>query len=350
MVMNWQDVIVAPDTPLKEAIACIDASGLQVALVLDADGTLAGVLTDGDVRRAVLSGRALHSPVAEAMNRHATVVAQGATPRHMLALMRRKSIHHLPIVDDRRRVTGLATLDELIGSAVRPNWVVLMAGGLGTRLQPLTQECPKPLLPVGGKPILETIIEGFAEQGFKRIFLSVSYKAEMIREYFGSGEAWGVELQYLHETARMGTAGGLGLLSERPTAPLIVMNGDLLTRVNFDNLLRFHEAQGAAATMAVRDYELRVPYGVVRLDGARIQGIEEKPARSFFVNAGIYALSPEVLDHVPPGRECDMPELLETLIAAGRNVAAYPLREYWIDIGRLEEFERANREWVADRQ
>lgn len=349
MAKNWKEVLVTPETPLSVAIARIDAGGLQVALVVNADGTLAGMLTDGDIRRAILAGRGLNIPSSEAMNKHVTCVPYSVSSREMLALMRRKVIHHLPLIDENDRVVGLATMDELMGAVERPNWVVLMAGGLGTRLQPLTRDCPKPLLPVGGKPILETILESFAEQGFKRIFLSVNYKAEMIQNHFGTGDRWGVEVSYLHENARRGTAGGLLLLPQRPSVPLIVMNGDLLTRMNFDSFLRFHEAQGAAATMAVRDYELRVPYGVVQLSGARLQAIEEKPVRKFFVNAGIYALSPEALDHLPAQSECDMPELFERVIAAGKTTAAYPVREYWIDIGRIEELERANREWGADR-
>ena len=266
----------------------------------------------------------------------------------MLALMRRKGIHHLPLVDEIGLVVGLATSDELTGAAERPNWVVLMAGGLGTRLQPLTDECPKPLLAVGGKPILETILESFAEQGFKRIFLSVNYKAEMIRNHFGAGGRWGVQVEYLHEGPRLGTAGALSLLPERPTVPIVVMNGDLLTRPNFDNFLQFHIAQGATATMAVREYDFQVPYGVVQLDGTRIEAIEEKPVQKFFVNAGIYALSPEALDHLPAETFFDMPTLFEHLIVTGKTTAAYPLREYWLDIGRLDEFERAQREWGND--
>jgi len=204
------------------------------------------------------------------------------------------------------------------------------------------------LLKVGGKPILETILESFAEQGFKQIFLSVNYKAEMIRDHFGDGERWGVQLGYLHENARLGTAGALSLLPEKPDAPIVVMNGDLLTRTSFDKLLQFHHDQGAAATMAVREYDFQVPYGVVRLDGTRIEAIEEKPVQKFFVNAGIYVLSPDALDHLPVEMFFDMPTLFEYLIAAGKTTAAYPLREYWLDIGRLEEFERAQREWALD--
>jgi len=342
---NWINAIVSPETPLAEAIAKIDASGLQVALVLGPDNLLLGILTDGNIRRAILAGKSLLVPVSEVMNPQPTAMP-AFTPRdEMLALMRRTTIHHLPLIDVAGRVVGLVTLDELIGAVERPNWVVLMAGGLGTRLQPLTNECPKPLLSVGGKPILETILDSFAEQGFKRIFLSVNHKAEMIRNHFGGGERWGVQVEYLHEDIRLGTAGALSLLPERPTAPIIVMNGDLLTRTNFDNLLQFHKAQNAVATMAVREYDFQVPYGVVRLNGALIQAIEEKPVQKFFVNAGIYALSPEALDHLPTKTFFDMPTLFEHLIAAHKTTTAYPLREYWLDIGRLEEFERAQQEF-----
>jgi len=345
---NWKDVAVSPETSLRDTIARIDAAGIQAALVVDTDGRLAGVVTDGNIRRAILAGKSLRVPVSEVMNRRPTVVP-ASTPRdEMLTLMRRTSHHQLPLIDNAGRVVGLATLDELIGAVERPNWVVLMAGGLGTRLQPLTDECPKPLLVVGGKPILENILESFAEQGFKRIFLSVNYKAEMIQKHFGAGDRWGVRVEYLHESTRLGTAGALSLLPEKPSVPIVVMNGDLLTRTNFDHLLQFHITQGAAATMAVREYDFQVPYGVVRLDGTRIEAIEEKPVQRFFVNAGIYALSPDALDHLPAESFFDMPTLFEHVIAAGKITVAYPLREYWADVGRLEEFERARREWISE--
>ena len=345
---NWKDIAVSPETSLRDTIARIDASGIQVALVVDADGRLAGLITDGNVRRAILAGKSLGVPVSEVMNRRPQVVPVSTTRDEMLSLMRCTMHHQLPLIDNDGRVVGLATLDELIGAVERPNWVVLMAGGLGTRLQPLTDECPKPLLAVGGKPILETILESFAEQGFKRIFLSVNFKAEMIRNHFGAGDRWGVQVEYLHESTRLGTAGALSLLPEKPSAPIVVMNGDLITRTNFENLLQFHIAQGATATMAVREYDFQVPYGVVRLDGARIEAIEEKPVQKFFVNAGIYALSPDALDHLPAETFFDMPTLFEHLITAGKSTAAFPLREYWLDIGRLEEFERAQLEWARD--
>jgi dTDP-glucose pyrophosphorylase len=347
MMPNWREVVVAPETPLAEAIARVDASGLQVALVLGPDDALLGILTDGNIRRAVLAGTSLQGPVAEAMNAKPMFAAETTPREEILAVMRKNVIHHMPLVNAAGRVVGLVTLDELIGSFERPNWVLLMAGGLGTRLTPLTDDCPKPMLKVGGKPILETIVESLAEQGFRKIFISVNYRGGMIRSHFGDGERWGVEVDYIHETTRLGTAGALSLLPERPALPIVVMNGDLLTRANFANMLRFHDAQGAVATMAVREYDFQVPYGVVRLDGARIVDIEEKPVQTVFVNAGIYTLSSEALEHVPADSFFDMPTLFNTLMAAGRTTAAYPLREYWLDIGRLEDFERAQGEWTV---
>ncbi|MCX7011115.1 MAG: nucleotidyltransferase family protein [Candidatus Sumerlaeota bacterium] len=346
---DWESVVVAPGSSLAEAIAKVDASGLQVALVLGHDNTLLGILTDGNIRRAILAGKSLQDPVSKVMTAQPTTATPSMSPDDMLALMRGKVLHHLPLVDAANRVVGLVTLDELIGAVERPNWVVLMAGGLGTRLLPLTTETPKPLLPIGGKPILETIVESFAAQGFRRIFLSVNYKAEMFRDHFGGGDRWGVQVDYLEESTRLGTAGALSLLADRPTIPIVVMNGDLIARVNFHNMLQFHDAHGAAATMAVRAYDFQVPYGVVRLDGGRIREIEEKPVQKFFVNAGIYTLSPDSLDELPRGTFFDMPAFFERLIKSGKTTVAYPLREHWLDIGQIEEFERAQAEWRGAR-
>lgn len=337
---------MSPATPLLEAIAKVDASAQQVALVLHPDGRLAGVLTDGDIRRAILRGRDLQTPVSEVMNSTPTAVPASTSRDEMLALMRKTSFHHLPLVDEANRVIGLVTLDELVGAVERPNWVVLMAGGLGTRLQPLTDALPKPLLTVSGKPILESILESFVEQGFKRIFLSINYKAEMIRNHFGRGERWGAQVDYLHESTSLGTAGALSLLTEQPTSSVVVMNGDLLTRINFDKLLQFHHGQGAAATMAVREYEFQVPFGVVQLQDSHIARIDEKPLYRQFVNAGIYVLSPEVLPFVPRGTHLNMTDLLAMLIASQKRVSAYPVTEYWLDVGRLEELQRAQQEWA----
>jgi NDP-sugar pyrophosphorylase family protein len=222
-----------------------------------------------------------------------------------------------------------------------------MAGGLGERLRPLTDSCPKPMLHVGGKPILENILESFIDQGFCNFFISVNYMAEAIIDYFGDGSCWGVSINYLREDKRLGTAGALSLLPSTPEEPFFVMNGDLLTKIRFDSMLQFHKEHKAAATMAVREYDFQVPYGVVKMNGAQIQSIDEKPIHKFFVSAGIYLLAPEVMAHVPNGQHLDMPNLFEQTSSAGGVATAFPLREYWIDIGRLEEFEKAQNEWVG---
>lgn len=342
---DWKQIVVSPQTSLRDAISRIDGSGLQLALVLDDDGRLAGVLSDGDIRRAILRGCDLASPTADVMNSRPTTAPVSSKSNELLALMRRKVLHHVPLLNNEMQVVGLATLDGLTGVLERQNWVVLMAGGLGTRLMPLTENCPKPMLPVGGKPILESILESFSEQGFRQFFLSVNYLAHAVRDHFGDGSQWGVDISYLHEDKRLGTAGALSLLPERPSEPLVVMNGDLLTKVRFDNMLNFHAEHGAAATMAVREYDFQVPYGVVQLNGSNIAAIEEKPVHRFFVNAGIYTLSPTAFEHIPNDVFFDMPTLFERMLAAGHPTSAYPLREYWLDIGRLEEFERAQKEW-----
>lgn len=342
---DWKQIVVSPETTLRDAIARIDGSGLQLALVLDRDGRLAGVLSDGDIRRAILRGCDLAAPTADVMNCSPTTAPVTSASNELLALMRRKVLHHVPLLNGEMQVVGLATLDGLTGVLERPNWVVLMAGGLGSRLMPLTENCPKPMLQVGGKPILESILESFSEQGFRKFFLSVNYLAHAVRDHFGDGSQWGVDISYLHEDKRLGTAGALSLLPERPSDPLVVMNGDLLTRVRFDNMLNFHSEHGAVATMAVREYDFQVPYGVVQLNGSNIAAIEEKPVHRFFVNAGIYTLSPEAFEHIPDGTFFDMPTLFDRMLAAGHQTSAYPLREYWLDIGRLEEFERAQHEW-----
>jgi dTDP-glucose pyrophosphorylase len=347
-VKEWKKVIVSPETTLRDAISCIDGSGLQLALVLDCNECLSGVLSDGDIRRAILRGCDLSIPVTEIMNLN-PVTAHVSTPSNdLLALMRRKVLHHVPLLNDELQVVDLVTLNALVGVIERPNWVVLMAGGLGTRLRPLTDNCPKPMLQVGGKPILESILESFAEQGFRHFFLSVNYLAEAVQSYFGDGSKHGVEIRYLHENKRLGTAGALSLLPESPSEPLIVMNGDLLTRVRFDQMLNFHDEHRAMATMAVREYDFQVPYGVVRMNGEHIESIDEKPVHRFFVNAGIYTLSPECLSYIPKDKFFDMPTLFEKLMATGNSTSAYPLREYWLDVGLIEEFERAQQEWNID--
>lgn len=346
-MMDWRETVVAAETSLRDAIVRIDSCATQLVLVLDAHQRLIGTLSDGDVRRAILRDASLDTPVAQVMNNCPVTARASSSQTEQLALMRRNVIHHLPLLDEQQRVVGLSTLDALTGIIERPNWVVLMAGGLGERLRPLTESCPKPMLRIAGKPILECILEKFIEQGFRNFFFSVNYLADVVRDHFGDGCKWGVHIQYLEENKRLGTAGALSLLRARPEHPILVMNGDLLTHARFDGLLQFHSEHDAAATMTVREYDFQVPYGVVRMNGSKITFIDEKPVHNFYVNAGIYAISPCALDRIPSDTFYDMPTLFEELIAGKETTAAFPLREYWLDIGRMEEFERAQHEWPS---
>lgn len=346
-MMDWRKTVVAAEAKLLEAISSINESAIQIALVLDESGRLAGTLTDGDIRRAILRGQ-LDSKVGQIMNASPTTASHLSSREHLLAIMRKHMYHYIPLVDESNKVVGLASLDELTGAMPQDNWTVLMAGGLGTRLGHLTENCPKPMLNVGGKPILETIIETLAEQGLRRFYLSVNYKAEKIIDYFEDGQKLGVEIRYLHEHKRLGTAGALSLLPERPTLPFLVMNGDLLTKLDFKSFLQFHQRHQSVATMAVHAHEYQVPYGVVQMNDIWIQGITEKPSYSHFVSAGIYAFSPSALDSVPKDEYFDMPSLYQNLIDRQQRVAAYPMKEYWLDIGRLKDFERAQDEYGAE--
>lgn len=342
---DWKNVALRQTATMADAIKCIDASALQVALVVHDDETLAGVITDGDVRRALLRGLNLNAPVVEIMSTRPHFSRVGTAREDLLAELRRLSIRHLPLLDSEDRLAGLATERELSGPPRSDNWVVLMAGGLGSRLAPLTNTVPKPMLPLGDKPLLQTILEKFIEDGFHRFYISVNYLAEQVIAHFGDGSAWGVQIVYLHETQRLGTAGALSLIPSPPEKPIIVMNGDLLTKVNFQHLIAFHEHNGSAGTMGVREYDFQVPYGVVTTDGGRITRIDEKPVHRFFVNAGIYVISPDALALIPTSIFFDMPTLFSQLIEREKTTSVFPIREYWLDVGHLADYRRAQSEY-----
>ena len=347
---NWRDALVSSSTSLRQTIEAITNGNLQIALVVDSENKLLGTVTDGDIRKAILAGKDLSISAADAMRKE-PITSNAKTPRPaILKLMREKRIHQMPLLDEHGRVVDVLTVDDLIGAHQKPNAVVIMAGGLGTRLYPLTQDTPKPMLKVGGKPILETIIQSFIDQGFVNFFVSINFKAETITDYFGDGSQLGASITYLNENTRLGTAGGLSLLPEKIDSPIIVMNGDLLTRISVDALLDFHERENAVATMVVREDHYQIPYGVVEVDGTQIIGVEEKPTQRHLVNAGIYVIGKKGLENIPKDTFYDMPTHFAKLSADGHRTAAFPLHEYWVDIGRLDELERAQREWPQELQ
>lgn len=344
---NWKSILIDPNAKLKDAIYKVDAGAVRIALVADKSNKLLGTVADGDIRRAILGGASLNTRCSEIMNNSPKTALIGSTNENLLTIMRRGAFHQVPIVDKNGILHGLVTIDEIIGSVRSDNWVVLMAGGLGSRLYPLTEDCPKPLLRVGSKPILENIIMAFRGQGFRKFFISVNYKAQMIIDYFGDGSNWGGEITYIHENERLGTAGSLSLLPEIPQNSLIVMNADLLTHADFSDIIKFHEDTQAEATVVAREYDNTIPFGVINVDGDIVKNIEEKPSSRHLVLTGIYTLSPASLKFIKKNEFLDMPDLLMRLVNNGMSTKVYKFSDYWIDIGRIDEFERAQREWLA---
>ncbi len=340
---NWSELLLSPDSSIGDAIARIDAGGMQIALLVDADGKLLGTITDGDVRRGLLRGLTLAAPAREVMNPSPITASPKDNRDQILSTMRRRTVHQIPLVDEKGLVIGLETLDELLSPRKYDNLVVLMAGGEGRRLRPLTNEIPKPMIEVGNKPLLESIIDNFIACGFWRFAIAVNYKAELIRKHFGDGSKWNVDIRYLLESEKLGTAGALALIPEPPTEPFLVMNADILTSVGFGNILDFHRTSGAAATVCVREYAYAIPYGVIRMDNNEVMRIEEKPVQRSMVSAGIYVINPAALNSLRAGTALDMPDLLETLIREQQRVVGFPIHEYWIDIGRHEDLQSAQR-------
>lgn len=345
-MLRWLDFLVSPTDTLVHAARVIDSGGGQIAVVADEQRRLLGTITDADLREALLTGRNFNDPCSEFMSRNPISLPKGSTRDDCRTIMVKRHIGQLPLIDDKGVIVDVVLMTELYLPENQPNAVVIMAGGLGSRLKELTSRTPKPLLNVGGRPLLETIIDQAAQQGFSRFYLSVNYKADMIIKHFGDGSQLGIDIRYIRETKRLGTAGALHLMKEEFNDDIIVMNGDILSKVDLRRLLLFHRRAKAVATMAVKDFDLQVPYGVVGIDDRnRIVSLTEKPNQRYFINAGIYALSPDVLSRIPHDEFFDMPSLFHSCGDAKMNICAYPLREYWIDIGHIEDFERANFEF-----
>lgn len=339
---NWQKTLITPQMTLRDALVAIDEATSQIAMVVDEHGRLLGTLTDGDARRGLLRDLTLTDPVSKVMHLNPTCARVTDSRHSVIKLMREKGLHQIPLVDAEGVVVGLEVVDDFLVTRTRENWVVIMAGGLGTRLKELTENTPKPMLPVGSKPLLETIVLNYASQGFRKFYMAVNYKAEQIEAHFGDGSKLGVEIRYLHERERMGTAGGLSLLPDAPDAPFIVTNADLLTNQDFGDLVERHIKAGVDATMAVRSYEMQVPFGVVQADNGRIQAIVEKPIQRFTVSAGIYVLSPQVLPLIPRNCFFDMPSLFDEMFRVGMQARCHSIDGYWLDIGRLDDYKQAN--------
>lgn len=336
---------IQSDQSVLDAVACINRSKMQIAFVVDADGKLLGTVTDGDIRRGLLGGADVSSPVRQVMNTKPSVAYLGDDQRHIEAMMRKEVLRQIPILDEGGRLVDVHVLGKHHMTAQYDNAVLLMAGGFGTRLEPLTQIKPKPMLSIGGKPILQTILEGFVAQGFWRFYISVFYKSEVIEDFFGDGSRWNVDITYLHEDKPAGTGGALSRIPDGETEPMIVMNADILCQIDAPDLLAFHRAGGYAMTACVSEHRMALPFGRVTMDGDRLIGLEEKPMSNMTINAGIYVVNPALAETVPHDQPFQITDLIEGQYQTSSGVGAYRINGYWRDVGSHGAFEQANREF-----
>jgi len=340
MITDLSAICVLPNNSIRDAMACIDRNSAGIVLVVDKKSLLIGTLTDGDIRRALLNGAPLDSSLVPHLQRDFTVVGPEAGRAEVLDLMQARQLTQVPIVNREGRLLGLHLLREIIGAVERPNWAVVMAGGRGTRLHPITEHLPKSMIKVAGRPILERLLLHLVGFGIKRVFLAIHYMGSVIEEHFGDGTRFGCRIEYLRETEALGTGGALALLRERPHDPLLIINGDLVTQVNVENMLRFHTNGAYLATLGVRRYSHQIPFGCLKLDGERILHFEEKPVLEHFINAGVYVLSPEAVQCVPK-RFFPITDLFQKCIERGEAVGAFEIQEEWMDIGQREQLRKA---------
>lgn len=331
---------ISPNATISEAISAIEKGTKQIALVINKQKVLIGIITDGDIRRSILKGLTLTTSVKEIMQKHFIKAQENVSPKQLLEIMRNTSHRHIPIVDKAGRIKDLAWITDLLKKKDSQYTALIMAGGYGQRLKPLTDKLPKPLLPVGDKPIIGHIVKSLRKAGVRQINVSTHYKANLISEHFEKQENCDVEIKLLNESTPLGTAGALQLL-ERPQKPILVINGDILTHTDFDAMWLFHKENKADMTVGICQYNLQIPYGVVETDGTKLTSLTEKPNLNLFINAGIYLIEPIVYDYLPQKKYLDMPDLIKILLQKKKNITSFPLTEYWIDVGRLSDYKKA---------
>ena len=345
MELKISDLFISQEKKIFDVLSIINKKDIHIALVVDSKKKLIGTITDGDIRRGLLKGLNLDSSLAEITNKKFHFVRSYEEKNLAKKLMSQFGINEVPILNEDGIVIDILLKDKINQENKIPNPVVIMAGGLGKRLLPHTSDCPKPMLRVGDKPILEIIILECIANGLNKFYISVNYLKEKIIDYFGDGQKWGVEINYIHEPKRMGTAGSLHYLPEKINCPFFVLNGDVLTRLNYRNLLKFHLENNSKATICVKKHEMHVPFGVIKNEGIELKEISEKPSYKFLINAGVYVIDPIILKLLPKNEFTDMPSFLQYCKDSGNNILVCPIHEYWIDIGRPETLEEAHQTW-----
>ena len=332
---------------IKDAIEVLEGQELKIVLIIDKGNILKGIVYDGDIRRALLKGLDLSDSVELAMESDFFKVSQKANHEEIAKIMRDNPIYHVPVLNSLGNFMGLHLSEEvyLKKTTILPNPVLLMAGGRGKRLMPLTESCPKPLLKINGKPLLEIILEQCINYGLRKFYISVHYLSEKIIDYFGNGEKWGIDISYLHEDKPLGTAGSLNLLPKDLKYPLLTMNGDILTKINLKQFISFHKNNKADISLSGSEFFYRSPYGVIDIDGINFKSITEKPSFKHFINAGIYLINPSILNEIKDNEYLDMPDLLNMSLKNKSKIVVYPMYEYWLDIGKLDNFNKAKLEW-----
>ena len=345
--MDMDNMLTGPETTICEVMELLGRNRKGIVLIVDEDNKLIGTLTDGDIRRAILANDPQDQQAARLLERkagslyeHPVTAPLGTTNEEMLELMHDRAVRQVPLVDGEGRVVDVDSMDDLLSEELPRLQAVVMAGGFGTRLKPLTDDTPKPMLPVGDKPILEHTVEQLKQVGIRHINITTHYQPEKIKDHFGDGSEFGVDIEYVSEDRPLGTAGAVGLV-DAGTEPMLVINGDILTSVDFQAMFRYHRKHRADLTLGVRRYDLKVPYGVVECQGAQVRSISEKPEFGFLVNAGVYLLEASVRQFIPPDERFDMTDLMDVLIAEGRNVVSFPIVEYWLDIGQIDDYKKA---------
>jgi dTDP-glucose pyrophosphorylase len=352
VLADLRHLLISESQTIGEAIQSIDRNAKGIVLIVDSENRLLGTVTDGNIRRAILGGVSLQSCVKDLVGADweypDPIAAEIGLPSHeMLSLMREKGVRQLPLLDKERRVSDLVTLEDLVPETRTDLTAVVMAGGEGMRLRPLTEDLPKPMLPVGGRPVMEHIIDGLRDAGIRQVNVTTHYKPQAIVNHFGDGSDFGVQIGYVSEDEPLGTAGALGLM-DVPDAPVLVINGDILTKTDFRAMLTFHEENQADLTIGVREFDFRVPFGVVETEGVRVSAVKEKPSLTFFANAGLYLLDPKVYEFIPDGKPMDMTDLIDVLLAEEKRVVSFPICEYWMDIGQHEDYEKAKSDADAE--